>query len=366
MTPRAACGNVAPSANQESIVRQIQLIRRGGPETLVVREAPAPEPAPGQVRVRTALAGVNFADVMARLGLYPDAPPPPCVLGYEVAGRVDAVGPDVDPGRLGERVVALCRFGGYADAVCVAADQAYRVPESVTDEAAAALPVNYLTAYLMLHVLAPLRPGDRVLVHSAAGGVGQAACQMVRLAGGEVLASASPAKHALLREQGALVVFDSRQTGFAALVREATGGRGADIALEPRHGRWIMESYRALGKGGKLVLHGFASAADARPGVLSALRTLAQVPWLRLNPVALMNDNKAVGGVNLGRLWDETARRDGWMQTLLGWLAAGDVAPRVDRIYPAAEAGAAHLRLQQRQNVGKILLDFREAEETDG
>ncbi len=340
-------------------MRQIWQMRRGGPDVLMLREVPDPQPRAGEVRVRTALAGVNFADLMMRFGLYPDAPTPPCVPGYEVAGVIDAVGDDVPAERLGERVVALCRFGGYSECVCVPARQALAVPDGVDDVAAAALPVAYLTAYMMLRVLAPVRPGDRVLVHGAAGGVGQAACQLVHLAGGEVLASASPAKHERLQREGARMVFDSRARHFATAVRAATAGHGCDIALEPRHGRWIMESYRSLGEGGRLVLHGFASAATSRPGTLSALRTLAQVPWLRLNPLALMNDNRAVAGVNLGRMWERGDLLEAWLGELLQLLADGAIAPTIDRVVPAGEAPSAHRRLQERLNVGKVLLDFR-------
>jgi NADPH:quinone reductase-like Zn-dependent oxidoreductase len=332
---------------------------RGGPERLVWREASLSEPGPGEVRIATALAGVNFADVMVRLGLYPDGPKLPAVVGYEVSGTIEAVGEGVPSSRIGERVAAVCDFGGYRSHVCVPTIQAYPLPGAVSLEAAAALPVNYLTAYLMLRVLASVAPGDCVLVHSAAGGVGQAACQLVRLAGGEVLASASPAKHELLQEQGCRLVFDSRRPAFAELVREATDGRGCDVVLEPRHGRWIMESYRALGRGGRLVLHGFSSAAEHGGGTFGALRTLARVPWLQLNPVRLMNDNKALAGVNLGRMWEERERFATWMRQLLSWAATGEIAPVIDRIMPAARAGEAQARLESRVNVGKVLLDFR-------
>jgi synaptic vesicle membrane protein VAT-1 len=338
---------------------QIVTTRRGGPEVLAVREAAEPAPGPGEVRVRTALAGVNFADIMIRLGLYPDGPRLPAVLGYELSGIVDAVGEGIAGSRVGERVVALCRFGGYSGAVCVPADHAFPLPDGVDLAAAAALPVNYLTAFVMLRVLAPVQPQDRVLVHSAAGGVGQAAGQLVRLAGGSVLATASPRKHDLLRAQGCELVLDSQAPRYAAQVREATGGRGCDIVLEPRHGRWIMESYRSLGGGGRLVLHGFSSAAEGRAGLFGALRTLARVPWLSINPLRLMNDNKGIAGVNLGRLWHDGDRLQVWLRQIVRWLAAGEIAPRIDRIYPAEEAGAAQLRLQQRLNAGKVLLDFR-------
>ena len=300
---------------------------------------------------------MNFADVMMRLGLYPDAPALPAVPGYEVAGRVDAVGPQTSPDWLDKPVVAMCNFGGYSEAVCVPADLVWSVPGKVAMTAAAALPVNYLTAWQMVRVMAPVGPDETVLIHSAAGGVGQAAVQLCRLAGARIIGSASPAKHDVLRAQGIEAVFDSRRSGFADLVREVTGGRGADVVLEPRHGRWIMESYRSLAKCGRLVLFGFSSAAVGRgSGTWSALRTLAQVPWLRLNPIRLMNDNTSVAGVNLGRMWDQRDRTSRWLGALLELLAAEEIAPRIDRIFAFDEAGVAHDRLEQRLNVGKVLL----------
>ena len=155
-------------------MRQVWIPKTGGPEVLEVREAPDPEPGPGAVRIRVAAAGINFADLLARMGLYPDAPKLPAVVGYEVAGTVDRVGAGAGLAE-GDRVVALTRFGGYSDAVVVPGFQAIALPAAVGFEKAAALPVNYLTAWLMLVHLGNLRAGDRVLVHAAAGGVGQAA-----------------------------------------------------------------------------------------------------------------------------------------------------------------------------------------------
>ncbi len=322
-----------------------------------MRSSPVPEPDVGQVRIKTAAAGVNFADIMMRRGLYPDAPKLPAVPGYEIAGVIDAVGRNVDPDLVGRRVVAMCRFGGYSEQVCVPADLAYAIPSGVDLHAAAALPVNYLTAWQMVRVMAA--PGERetVLIHSAAGGVGLAAVQLCRLAGARVLGSASPGKHDFLRRQGVAHVFDSRQKEFAAEVRSVTGGRGADVVLEPRHGRWIAESYDAVAKCGRLVLFGFSAAAQGgRSGLWSALGTLARVPWLRINPVRMMNDNKMVGGVNLGRMWDQGALVAGWMRTLLDHAARGDIAPVIDSVHSFQEAGRAHDRLELRRNIGKVLL----------
>lgn len=328
-----------------------------GRGALEVRKVPRPAPAAGQVRIAVEAAGVNFADVMMRLGLYPDAPKLPAVAGYEVAGVIDAVGDGVDPGLVGRPVVAMCRFGGYSEAVCVPRALAFERPAGMDAVTAAALPVNYLTAWQMLRVMAPPAPGEIVLVHGAAGGVGQAAVQLCRLAGARVLGSASPGKHAELLGQGLEHVLDSGQRSFAAAVRAATGGRGADIVLEPRNGRWIMESYRSLAKCGRLVLFGFSQAAvGRRSGTLSALRTLAQVPWLRLNPISLMNDNRSVAGVNLGRMWDQGARTAGWMNELMGLAAAGDLAPRIDSVHPFSRAAEAQARLEERRNFGKVIL----------
>ncbi len=251
----------------------------------------------------------------------------------------------------------MCRFGGYSEAVCVPRAQAWLLPDGLDVVTAAALPVNYLTAWQMLRVMAPVFAGDTVLVHGAAGGVGQAAVQLCLLAGARVLGSASPAKHAGLLAGGVAQVFDSRAPRFAAEVRAATGGRGCDIVLEPRNGRWVMESYRSLAKCGRLVLFGFSGAAmGGRSGTWSALRTLARVPWLQLNPIRLMNDNRSLAGVNLGRMWDRPELTAAWTAAVLDLAADGRVAPVIDGLYGFADAGAAQARLEERRNVGKVLL----------
>ena len=339
-------------------MEQVWIPRRGGPEVLEVRRGDDPTPGPGEVRIRVAFAGVNFADVMIRMGLYPDAPPLPLVPGYEAAGTVDAVGDGLEADRwVGRRVVAVVPRGGYADVLCADPALVFPLPDGLPLETAAALPVNGLTAWQMLGVMAPPREGDTVVVHGAAGGVGTLALQLARRAGARVIGSASPSKHAWLRELGVDVCLDSRRGRYADLVRELTGGRGADIVLEPRHGSWIWESYRSLAPTGRLVLFGFAAAARGlRGSPLAALWTLLRVPWLRINPISLMNDNRGIMGVNLGRLWHDTARLGGWLRHLLDLAARGELVPRIDTVLPLERAAEAHLRLQQRRNRGKILL----------
>ncbi len=348
---------MTPTMNKRETMRQVWMNTKGEVDVLEVRDVPRPEPGHGQVRIAVEAAGVNFADVMMRRGLYPDAPKLPAVAGYEVAGTVDAVGAGVNRDLTGARVVGMCRFGGYSEFVCLPREQVWSLPESVSPVTAAALPVNYLTAWQMVRVMAPVTEGDLVLIHSAAGGVGQAVIQLCGLTGAGVIGSASPTKHAGLLAQGLEYVFDSRRTDFAQEVMDVTAGRGVDVALEPRHGRWIMESYRSLAKCGRLVLFGFSSAAQGSgSGTLSALRTLARVPWFGLNPIRLMNDNKSVGGVNLGRMWDRADRTSAWMTGLLELMAEDRINPVIDSVFDFNDAGQAHRRLEDRLNVGKVIL----------
>src|SRR5215470_3890441 len=300
-------------------MRSVWIPRTGPPEVLEVREGPDPQPGPGEVLVRVRASGVNFADVMARLGLYPDAPRRPCVVGYEVAGTIERVGAGVD-GQLtaGRRVVALTRFGGYAEAVSVPASQVFPLPEKMSFPEGAAIPVNYLTAVLMLRHFGNVRRGDRVLVHAAAGGVGMAAIQLCRLAGASVIGTASASKHAALRDAGVAHAIDYRTQDFEAEVKRITGGRGVDIALDATGA--FRQSYRCLAPLGRLVMFGFSTAASGMtPSRLSTLAKVLTIPWF--HPIRLMNDNRAVMGVNLGRLWDnlEMLRRE--MQALLADFA---------------------------------------------
>lgn len=337
-------------------MRQVWLTKVGGPDALVLREASDPRPHSGQVRIRVKAAGVNFADVMARHGLYQDAPKLPCVLGYEVAGEIEEVGSRVEGFVPGERVLAVTRFQGYADTVCVSAPSVWRLPARLTFEQGAALPVNYLTALLMLRDMAHAQPGESVLVHNLGGGVGIAALQIARILGLDVIGTASAAKHERLRALGAEKLIDYRTEDFEAGVLRFTSGRGVDVALDAVGGKSFLKSYRSLAPFGRLVAYGAASLVE--PGLRKALalaQTLA-IPTFAFHPVRLMNDNRALMGFNLGHLWEETARLGAAMEWLLGHVAEGAVAPIVDRAFPLAEAGAAHMYLEERRNFGKIVL----------
>jgi NADPH:quinone reductase-like Zn-dependent oxidoreductase len=336
-------------------MRQVWITKRGGPDVLQVREAPDPEPKAGEIRIRVAAAGVNFADVMARLGLYPDAPPLPTVVGYEVAGTVDRIGSGVEGFREGDRVGSLTRFGGYSDVVCVAAAQALRLPDSLSFEKAAAIPVNYLTAWLMLVHLGGVRAGDRVLVHAVAGGVGQAALQICRWKGAEVIGTASASKHERLRELGVAHCIDYRTQDFLAEVKRITGGRGVDIALDAVGGESFRKSYKSLAPLGRLYVFGASALATGKTrSIVSAVRGMLAMPAFR--PIPMMNANRGVQGVNLGHLWKQAALLKQMLGDIVALVADGTFDPVVDRSFPFDRAGEAHAWLQDRRNFGKVVL----------
>jgi NADPH:quinone reductase-like Zn-dependent oxidoreductase len=338
-------------------MRQIWISRAGPPEVLELREAPDPDPGQGEVRIRVEAAGINFADVLGRLGLYPDLPPMPCVPGYEVAGRVDAIGKGVDESWLGADVLALTRFGGYSDTVCVPALAAFRRPEGMSAAHGASIPVNYLTAWQLLFPQGGLQAGETVLVHSAGGGVGIAVIQLAKLRGATVIGTASAWKHDRLRELGADHLIDYTREDFVQRTLEVTGGRGVEVALDAVGGRSFAKSYQCLSATGRLGMFGISTSVGGKKKKLTdMLRLLGTMPWLKFNPLALMNENKGVYGVNLGHMWGERERVAAWADELLSLYAQGKFRPVVSEVFPFEQAAAAHHFIHDRRNLGKVLL----------
>ncbi len=336
-------------------MRQVVIPRFGAPDVLELREVPDPSAGPGDLRIRIRAAGINFADILARLGLYPDAPRPPMVVGYEVAGKVDEVGRDVVGFAAGDRVIALTRFGGYADTVVVPSTQAFHFPDDLSDSEAAAVPVNYLTASLALYRMAALAPGETVLVHNAGGGVGIAATQLARLRRATVIGTASAFKHDALRSFGVDHTIDYRHANVADEVKKLTRGRGVDVILDPIGGRSFTESYRMLAPLGRLIIFGLSAAAPGEKR--SAWRALHA--WLstpRFNPMSMINRNRGVFGLHIGHLWEERRQLAPLMEMLISELSAGRLTPVVARTFPLERAADAHRFIQSRANIGKVVL----------
>jgi synaptic vesicle membrane protein VAT-1 len=341
-------------------MRAVVLTGTGGPEVLQVQERPDPAVGPGEVRIAVRAAGINFADTMARVGLSPNAPKTPCVLGYEVAGEIETVGEGVGEHEVGDRVIAGTRFGGQAELVTVPADQALALPERLSFEQGAAFPVNYGTAYAALTVMGGMREGDRVLIHAAGGGVGISAAQLARNAGAEVFGTASPGKHEAIRAQGVQHAIDYRNQDFEAEVMRITGGEGVDVIIDALGPTSFRKDYRLLRSGGRMVMYGLSesTSAGARdlPATLKSLlkMPLATMPWWK--SLTMMNENKGVFGLNMLSWWDREGNLDRVTAPLLADLGAGRIEPIVAESFSFERAGEAHEFIAQRRNVGKVVL----------
>jgi NADPH:quinone reductase-like Zn-dependent oxidoreductase len=341
-------------------MRAVVLTGTGGPEVLKVQERPDPAVGPGEIRIAVRAAGINFADTMARVGLYPDAPKPPCVLGYEVAGEVESVGEGVSEHKVGDRVVAGTQFGGQAELVTVPADQALALPERLSFEQGAAFPVNYGTAYAALVLMGGMRKGDRVLIHAAGGGVGISATQLARNAGAEVFGTASPGKHEAIRAQGVQHPIDYRNQDFEAEVMRITGGEGVDVIIDALGPTSFRKDYRLLRSGGRMVMYGLSEStkAGARdlPATLKSLvkMPLATMPWWK--SLTMMNENKGVFGLNMLSWWEREGNLDRLTEPLMADLAEGRIEPVVAESFPFERAGEAHQYIAERRNVGKVVL----------
>jgi NADPH:quinone reductase-like Zn-dependent oxidoreductase len=341
-------------------MRAVVITEHGGPEVLRVLERPNPGVGPGEVRIAVRAAGINFADTLARTGLYPDAPKLPCVVGYEVAGEVEAVGDGVRSVTPGDRVLAGTRFNGQAELVTVAEGMVYPLPEQLSFEEGAAFPVNYATAQAGLVVMGGLKQSERVLIHAAAGGVGIAATQIAKRIGAEVFGTASASKHAAIREQGVDHAIDYRSQDFADEVRRITNGEGIDVAFDALGPSSFRKDYRLLRSGGRLIMYGASEVQTGeRRSIPRAVRTLAKspfssMPWWR--GLGVINENKGVFGLNLLSWWDAEGSLDRVIEPLRPALEAGHLRPVVAASFSFDQAPEAHRFIAGRRNVGKVVL----------
>ncbi|HUU26957.1 MAG TPA: medium chain dehydrogenase/reductase family protein [archaeon] len=334
--------------------RRIVITRRGGPGVLKLVEEEIPEPEEGEVRVHVRAAGVAFADILMREGLYPKAPAPPFTPGYDVVGIVDKPGEGVTGIEPGQMVAALTKVGGYTDYICLPQDDLVPVDGQLDAGQAVCLVLNYLTAYQMLHRVAHVTDGERMLVHGAAGGVGTALLQLGALSSLEVYGTASSPKHQAVRELGGIPI-DYRKDDFVAKIRELTG-KGVDVVFDPIGGRNWKRSFKTLRRGGRLVCYGFSSTiSGGRRDFFRALRSAVEIP--RFSPLAMIGKNLMVAGYNVAAM---KARRPEWyrqdLETLFELLAEEKIKPVIAERIWLEEAARAHKLLGKGKVTGKIVL----------
>jgi NADPH2:quinone reductase len=322
-------------------MKAIRVHEPGGPEVLRYEEVPDPKPEAGEVLIRVEAAGINFADTLARRGLYPTSTPPPFIPGFEVAGTVMGVGEGVEGITTGQRVMGFAPKGGYAELAVMPAASAIPVPGPMTFEEAAAFPIVYLTAYQALKSFGRLRQGESVLIHAAGGGVGTAAVQLAKVWGARVFATVgSDEKLSRVKGLGADEVLNYRTVDFAEAVRHWTSDKGVDVILESVGGEVFEKSLKSLARDGRLVAIGFSSGVQ---------------PQLQLG--LLVMNGLSVLGLHIGVMTlkqPELIRTSA--QELIELLAKGRIKPIIGHVFPLREAAEAHRILEGRGSYGKLLL----------
>jgi len=338
-------------------MRALVITEHGPPEVLKVLERPDPSPGPGEVRIAVKAAGINFADLLARLGFYADAPKPPCVVGYEVAGEVESLGDGVEGVSAGDRVLAPTKFGGYAELAIAPAMDVIPLPEGWSFEEGAAFPVVYATAYAGLIRYGTLQAGERLLVQAAAGGVGIAATQIGKKVGAEIFGTASASKHDAIRRLGVQHAIDYRANDFAKEVRRITGEKAPlDVVIDGIGGPSFRKGFKLLRPGGRLIMLGASAVMEGeRRNIPRAVRTVVTMP--RFNPLTMMSASRAAIGINMLRIWqDKGSMMSEYAGPLLELIRDGSVKPVVAEAFPLERGAVAHRYMAERKNVGKVVL----------
>jgi synaptic vesicle membrane protein VAT-1 len=344
-------------------MRAMVVRRYGPPEVFESRQMPDPQPKAGEVLIRLKAVGVNFADLLQRMGIYPGTPKPPFVPGLEISGVVEKTADGGKPGegeplKTGDAVTALTSFNAYAEWASVPARQVYRLPPGMPFDDAAAIPVNYLTAYHSMFAMGNLQTGDRILIHGAAGGVGIAAVQLARARGLVIFGTAGGAKQEYLRKIGVDHPIDYEKNDFVKVIQKYAPD-GIEMVMDPIGGKSFSRSAECLGATGRLVVYGLSAAAgsDGKRSLLRGAIALAQTP--RFHPLKLMRQNISVIGVNLGRMQTRGALLRSEITEIFRMYAEGKIKPLIGKTFPLADAAAAHRYIHDRKNIGKVILSVK-------
>jgi len=340
-------------------MKAITLIKNGpANQAFEIREVPIPVPGPEEILLKNEAFGLNYADVMARLGLYNDAPPLPSVLGYEVVGTVEQLGPGVTKFQKGDRLVSMCRFGGYAEYTIINVRATAPISNEMDAGTAVALATQYCTAYFAAYDRINLHPGERVLIHAAAGGVGTALIQLARHKGCIVYGTAgSEAKMDYLREQGVDHPINYLDNDFEEVARTLLGENRMDVVFDPVGGKSFKKSLRLLGTGGRLITYGASSWSSSNGGFIAKLKLVFGFGFL--HPLGLMMKSKTVVGINMLPMADnkpETIQR--CLQEVIQMTNEGILKPHVGASFPANKISEAHAFLESRKSVGKIVVTW--------
>ena len=338
--------------------RRLVITKAGSPSVLDVIDMEMPTPKVGEVCIEVHFAGINFADTLMRLGLYQPRPPFPFTPGYEVSGTIHSLGEGVTGLEVGQRVVAAMPNGGQASHVIAATSRIIPLPDDMSLEKAASMPVTYITAHHILHHLGNLKSTDTVLIHGGAGGVGTAALQLCQWAGvSKVWATASGHKGDIIRKYGGVPI-DRHNQDFVEVIKQATDGKGVDHILDPISGENLKRSLKVLAMGGKVYTFGMSAAAPtSKRSLLKAYFAWRKTP--KLDPLKMMSRNQGIFGVHMGT-WNDEAVIAEQLHRIIEGINAGKLDPVIDSIFPVEQAAQAHQHIHDAKNIGKVLLSFKQ------
>ena len=340
--------------NTEAIV----LIQKGNAhKAFEQRSIELNEPIGNEVLIEVESFGLNYADVMARNGLYREAPPMPCVIGYEVVGRITKVGEKSSSDWIGKRVVAFCRFGGYSKHV-ITNDTAIVEIADMNAGDALALCTQSVTAYYMAEYLSPIREGDHVLIHAAAGGVGTILIQLAKKRGAIVYAKiGTESKRDLVKSLGADFVINYNESNYEVQIEKLLNGERLDISYNPVAGSTFKKDFKLLGSGGRLVLFGGAEMSGTKWGILSTLNFVRKMGFVI--PIGLMMRSKNILGVNMLKIADNKPKiMTHCLQEVVNLYKLGSIVPQVGGVYPVSEISKAHEALENGNTIGKLIINW--------
>ena len=335
--------------NKKNIMNAIYLVKNGKPEiAFEKRTIQKQAPANDEIAVEVEAFGLNFADVLARLGLYRDCPPLPAIIGYEVVGTVKEVGSEVQNVNTGDRVIAFTRFGGYSQYVLTKAVASVKISADYPAGKALALATQYTTAYYAAYIAANVHRGEKVLIHAAAGGVGTALVQLCKLKDCKIYGTAgSSEKIEYIKQQGVDVAINYREQDFSKQITEPL-----DIVFDSIGGATFKKGYKLLGSGGRIIPYGAATQLDAG-NFFSKLKFA--LSFGIYHPVGFIMQSKAMIGVNMLRIADDKPEiLLHCMQSLVKLAEEGKINPQVDKVYSVDELNQAHLALENRKTIGKV------------
>jgi synaptic vesicle membrane protein VAT-1 len=344
-------------------MRALVVRRYGPPEVLETRQEPDPQPKPGEVLIRVKTIGVNFADLLQRMGIYPGTPKPPFVPGLELAGVVEKSAEQRkaeggEPLHPGDHVLALTNFHAYAEWAAVPAERVYRIPAGMTFDEGAAIAVNYLTAYHSMFTMGNLQPGDRILIHGAAGGVGTAAVQLARARGLVTFGTAGSIKQEYLRKIGVGHPIDYESNDFVEVIQKYSP-EGVEMVMDAIGGKSFARSYQCLAPTGRLVIYGFSAAAgpDGKRNWPRMIKAYLQTP--KFHPLKLMEQNAAVIGVSLGKVIARGPLVRTELEEIFRLYSTGKIKPAIGKSFPLEQGVAAHQYVQNRKSVAKVILSVK-------